>query len=85
MSCRVLGRGVEAVILAELAARAAAMGCDRLIGRYRPSGRNAMVADLLPRHGFAPLGEAAEDGEQRFEARADALTAPDTVIHVTRA
>lgn len=85
MSCRVLGRGVEAVIFAELAARAAAMGCDRLIGRYRPSGRNAMVADLLPRHGFTPLGAAAEDGEQRFEARADALTAPDTVIHVTRA
>jgi FkbH-like protein len=83
MSCRVLGRGVEALILAELAAHAEALGCDRVRGRFRPSGRNAMVADLYPRHGFAEI--AAEGEDRRFEARAAALTDPDTVIHVTRA
>jgi FkbH-like protein len=83
MSCRVLGRGVEALILAELATRAEAMGCDRVVGRFRPSGRNAMVADLYPRHGFAE--QPAEGEDRRFEARAAALTDPETVIHVTRA
>ncbi|WP_053078734.1 HAD-IIIC family phosphatase [Methylobacterium tarhaniae] len=57
MSCRVLGRRVEEGTLAVLAAEAARRGARRLVGLYRPSGRNAMVADLYPRLGFAAEGE----------------------------
>ena len=53
MSCRVLGRGVEALILAELGRLAAEAGCAAVDGRYVPTERNGMVADLYPRHGFA--------------------------------
>ena len=52
MSCRVLGRGVEALVLAELARLAAEAGCTAVTGSYLPTGRNGMVADLYPRHGF---------------------------------
>ncbi|QRE72410.1 HAD-IIIC family phosphatase [Methylobacterium aquaticum] len=57
MSCRVLGRRVEEGTLAVLAAEAARRGARRLVGLYRASGRNGMVADLYPRLGFAAEGE----------------------------
>jgi FkbH-like protein len=58
MSCRVLGRGVEEAILAEIETRARGAGRMRLIGRYLPSRKNGMVADLYPRFGFAEAAEA---------------------------
>lgn len=57
MSCRVLGRRVEEGTLAVVAAEAARRGARRLVGLYRASGRNGMVADLYPRLGFAAEGE----------------------------
>ncbi|MGX7707670.1 HAD-IIIC family phosphatase [Methylobacterium sp. Gmos1] len=62
MSCRVIGRRVEEGTLAILAGVAARRGARRLVGLYRPSGRNAMVADLYPRLGFMP----DPDGEGRW-------------------
>lgn len=57
MSCRVLGRRVEEGTLVALAAEASRRGARRLVGLYRPSGRNGMVADLYPRLGFTADGE----------------------------
>ena len=82
MSCRVLGRGVEAVVLAELARLAAEAGCAAVTGSYLPTGRNGMVADLYPRHGFVKTAE--KGGETRWAADPAALTAPGTRIHLTR-
>jgi len=55
MSCRVLGRKVEEAILADIAARARALGARRLIGEYIPTAKNALVADLYPRLGFEEI------------------------------
>lgn len=52
MSCRVLGRRMEEFIAADMAATARAAGCTRLVGFYRPSPRNGLVAGLYPRLGF---------------------------------
>ncbi|MGE5272064.1 MAG: HAD-IIIC family phosphatase, partial [Thiohalocapsa sp.] len=52
MSCRVLGRSVEEFIVNEVRRLALAEGCDRLVGRYVPSGRNGLVAGLYERLGF---------------------------------
>jgi FkbH-like protein len=81
MSCRVLGRGVEDTLVAELARIAEAAGCAEVRGRYRPTERNGMVADLYARLGF----EAAEgaDGETRWRAAPAALTAVAAPIVVT--
>jgi FkbH-like protein len=58
MSCRVLGRHVEAATLNALVEAARRLGATRIAGRYRPTGKNGLVADLLPRLGFS----VTEDG-----------------------
>jgi FkbH-like protein len=65
MSCRVLGRGVEEATLGLIAAEAARLGADRLIGEYRPTAKNGMVREHYPRLGFAPLSETS-DGVTRW-------------------
>lgn len=57
MSCRVLGRGVEAACLGALADAARRAGATALLGEYRPSPRNAMVREHYRRLGFQPDGE----------------------------
>lgn len=59
LSCRVLGRKAEHVLLAQLCARAKARGAETLVGRYAPTPRNGQVKDLYPRLGFKPSGENA--------------------------
>jgi predicted enzyme involved in methoxymalonyl-ACP biosynthesis len=61
MSCRVLGREVERATLAILLDETRRRGAREILGRYRPSAKNNMVADLLPRLGFAVLGADGED------------------------
>lgn len=59
MSCRVIGRTVEHFSMATLMQHAEAAGYRRLIGRYVPSAKNALVADLYPTLGFR---ESKPDG-----------------------
>ena len=60
MSCRVLGRQVEAAALEVLSAEALRVGADSLVGEYRQTPRNGMVADHYPKLGFTPC--AAPNG-----------------------
>lgn len=55
MSCRVLNRRVEEAVCNRIAREAIAAGAQRLLGFYRPTARNGMVASLFPRLGFARL------------------------------
>ncbi len=52
MSCRVLGRQVEEAVLDVLASTAIQAGYKALIGEYRPTERNGMVAEHFARLGF---------------------------------
>ncbi|RZF66236.1 HAD-IIIC family phosphatase [Sphingomonas populi] len=65
MSCRVLGRGVEAACLAVIAAEAKRMGAAALFGRYLPTDRNDMVREHYPRLGFVQI-DVATDGETHW-------------------
>ena len=65
MSCRVLGRGVEAATLNLVAAEASRLGAARLVGEYRPTPKNGMVRDHYPNLGFLPL-DAGPDGVTRW-------------------
>jgi len=56
LSCRVIGRGAEDALLAQLAGCIAARGGTELIGEYMATARNALVADFFPQHGFTPCG-----------------------------
>ncbi|PKO33218.1 MAG: haloacid dehalogenase [Betaproteobacteria bacterium HGW-Betaproteobacteria-7] len=55
MSCRVLGRRVEEAVLQELLAAARRQGIERLVGGYRPSGRNQLVEGHYRKLGFTLL------------------------------
>jgi FkbH-like protein len=52
MSCRVLGRKVEHMVLREMLQHAAAAGVRKLVGVYIPSGRNTLVEDHYAKLGF---------------------------------
>jgi FkbH-like protein len=75
MSCRVFGREVETATLAVIARAAAARGVSRLIGRYRPTAKNAVVADLFERLGFACL-ERTDDGGSAWTLELESYREP---------
>ncbi len=83
MSCRIFSRSAEQFILRELIGIAAAMGATRLIGEYRPSGKNEVVAQLYPRLGFAPIGEGLFQREISL-GREDLVTHIVTVAESSR-
>ncbi|MGJ5153970.1 HAD-IIIC family phosphatase [Bradyrhizobium sp. HKCCYLR1023] len=57
MSCRVLGRAMEEFIANEIARVALARGCEVIRGRYVPSKKNKLVAQLYQRLGFEKVGD----------------------------
>jgi len=61
MSCRVLKRGMEQMMLDVLAECAAADGCKELIGYYYKTAKNKMVADLYATFGFEKITQEGDD------------------------
>lgn len=59
LSCRVIGRGIESALLAELAARARRAGARQLVGEYVPTRKNALCSDFYTAHGFVRTEPAA--------------------------
>ena len=57
MSCRVLGRRVEHMVLREILRHARTAGIRKLTGHYHPTDRNKLVVDHYARLGFARIGE----------------------------
>lgn len=57
MSCRVLKRGMENAMLDALVERAKAVGARRLLGKFIPTKKNKMVAELFDSFGFTRLSE----------------------------
>ena len=66
MSCRVLGRRVEEATIGIVVEQAQQIGATEILGCYRPSGRNAMVADLFPRLGFLAMHNGEMEDGQRW-------------------
>ncbi len=70
MSCRVFSRSAEQYILRGLIDIAEGMGAKKLVGEYKATPKNDVVADVYPRMGFAeredgmferPLGGGTDD------------------------
>ena len=82
MSCRVLGRRVEHMVLREVLEHARAAGIAKLSGSYRPTDRNSLVVDHYSKLGFTKVEEHAS-GVTRWELSvegADPQGAPMKVI-----
>ena len=61
VSGRVLGRGVERVLWAELVNRATSAGVRRIHAHYLPTAKNAVVANLYDQFGMNKLSESNID------------------------
>jgi FkbH-like protein len=55
MSCRVLGRTVEATMLQYLFEQASKVGCTAVRGVYIPTAKNGMAKDVYAKYGFTFL------------------------------
>lgn len=60
MSCRVLGRKVEQMVLREIIDGARDAGVATLVGTYRPTAKNALVKDHYEKLGFARIAEHSD-------------------------
>jgi predicted enzyme involved in methoxymalonyl-ACP biosynthesis len=70
MSCRVLGRTVEEATLNVLVEQARKLKASQIVGEYRPTEKNQMVAEHYPKFGFEPLlnGSGTDhDGTKRWK------------------
>ena len=82
MSCRVLGRKVEHMVLREILEHARAAGIQKLSGVYCPTERNGLVVDHYERLGFTRVAKE-ESGLTRWElvvAGANPEKAPMKVV-----
>src|ERR1019366_335755 len=66
MSCRVLGRKVEHMVLREILEHARANGIHKLVGVYKPTDRNKLVVDHYAKLGFIQV-MTDETGSTRWE------------------
>jgi FkbH-like protein len=82
MSCRVLGRRVEHMILRELLKHANERGIHTVTGTYRPTDRNKLVVDHYAKLGFTKTYED-QTGLTRWELQvsgSEPESAPMTVV-----
>jgi len=66
MSCRILGRRVEHMVLRETLRHARAAGICKLCATYCPTDRNKLVADHYAKLGFTKVNEDSS-GLTRWE------------------
>ena len=78
MSCRVLGRTLERFMLDRAIDAAKAAGVSRLVGVYRKTAKNGLVADLFDRLGFTL--EAEDGDERRYELTVGQATTPYSTL-----
>jgi FkbH-like protein len=82
MSCRVLGRRIENLMLASLMQHARRTGAAAVIGEYLPTAKNGQTAELFDRFGFERI-EEREDGGRLYRAAVPAEDEPVTWCEVT--
>ncbi len=83
MSCRVLGRRVEQMVLREIAHHASEAGVRILLGRFKPTGRNDMVREHYQKLGFTKTHETSDgSSEWRLELPVAIEPAPMTVRRI---
>ena len=83
MSCRVLGRAVEDACLNYITQALRELGVKRLVGLYRPSGRNGLVGSLYGRLGFDHCQAAGDPGSHLGESQRWVLDVARYEAHAT--
>jgi FkbH-like protein len=81
MSCRVLGRRVEQMVLRNILQHAAKRGIQKLRGVYIPTARNIVVSDHYEKLGFSLSGQH-EGGTKYYELDVATAPLPDAPMRV---
>jgi FkbH-like protein len=76
MSCRVLGRGVERMVLRHVIEQARLRGVETLIGDYRPTARNDLVREHYRKLGFEQVATASDGGTSWALPTSTVIAAP---------
>lgn len=86
MSCRVIGRTAEHLLIRRLIETARTLGYRALVGEYVPSSKNGLVRDLWPMMGFdpAPSGSGGRDVEpaRRFTLDLAGAALPSSFVEL---
>lgn len=82
LSCRVIGRTVENEMMRQLIADAERLGCTTVSGSYLPTAKNAQVADLFARYGFAASPADVQTAETRWTLQLPAAALPPALMSV---
>ena len=82
MSCRVLKRGVEEIVLNELVRLAQWKDCSSLLGTYLPTPKNEMVRDFYGQMGFTLTTES--ETKREFALRLENFQPRATRIKIVR-
>jgi FkbH-like protein len=75
MSCRVLGRRVEELVLATVAQAAIEAGATQLLGTYLPTKKNVLVVEHFAKLGFTKVADLP-DGGTTWSLALDTYTPP---------
>lgn len=76
MSCRVLSRGVEEYAHNMMVEVAQKCGASTLLGKYIPTKKNRLVAELYPRLGYSPVMDEGEAMLWRLELSGENVVRP---------
>jgi FkbH-like protein len=84
MSCRVIGRKVEAAILALLAQQAREAGVTSLVGDFLPTKKNTPAKVVYPQYGFEKVEEDSDHIRYKLELGSTNLYVPEwfEVTHI---
>lgn len=66
MSCRVIGQGIEAALLADLREKAERRGAKRMLSTFIPTKKNMQVREFYDSHGFK-VASRETDGSTSYE------------------
>jgi FkbH-like protein len=77
MSCRVLKRGVESLVLNAVVKAAVELGCTKVVGEYIPTAKNSMVKNFYPELGFQKLCDKTSLPSLTEEGKAYVLNISD--------
>ena len=82
LSCRVLGRHLEAWVLQELATRLRSDGCHWLLAEFLPTERNSVARSFLSDHGLRPLESEGLPATHPVSAMRDLITSDADTYYV---
>ena len=79
MSCRVMGRTVEAAMLSVLCREAKLRHCTAIVGTYVPTDKNAAAATVYGQYGFALTEHALDHSVWQYDLEAKGIISAEFI------